>query len=62
MVFLVIFDVTECYALLNPAHALHGGVSYFAFVCVCVCVCVCVRACVRACVRVCSLTNYLKKY
>ena len=25
--------------LLNPAHALHGGVSYFHFVCVCVCVC-----------------------
>ncbi len=23
--------------LLNPAHASHGGVSYFAFVCVCVC-------------------------
>ena len=27
-------------ALLNPAHALHGGVSYFAFVCVYVCLCV----------------------
>ncbi len=23
---------------LNPAHALHGGVSYFAFLCVSVCV------------------------
>ncbi len=30
--------------LLNQAHALHDGVSYFAFVCVCV------RACVRVCV------------
>ena len=37
-------------ALLNPAHALHGGVSYFAFVCVCVCL------------SVCPLTKYLKKY
>ncbi len=37
-------------AFLNPAHALHGGVSYFAFVCVCVCLCVC------------PLTKYLKKY
>ncbi len=27
--------------LLNPAHALHGGVSYFAFVRLCICVCVC---------------------
>ncbi len=39
-------------ALLNPAHALHGGVSYFAFVCVCLCVCL----------SVCPLTKYLKKY
>ncbi len=31
---------------LNPAHASHGGVSYFAFVCV----------------RVCLWTRYLKKY
>ncbi len=28
---------------LNPAIALHGGVSYFAIVCLSVCVCVCVR-------------------
>ncbi len=27
--------------LLNPAHASHGGVSYFAFVCPCVCLSVC---------------------
>ncbi len=26
--------------LLNPAHAMHGGVSYFASVCVCLSVCV----------------------
>ena len=36
--------------LLNPAHALHGGVSYFAFVCVCG---EGGGACVRACVLVC---------
>ncbi len=30
-------------SLLNPAIALHGGVSYFAFACLSVCVCVCVR-------------------
>ncbi len=24
---------------LNPAHALHGEISYFAFVCLCICVC-----------------------
>ena len=37
--------------LLNPAHASHGGVSYFAyFVCVCACLCVCLW------------TRYLKKY
>ncbi len=35
-------------ALLNPAHALHGGVSYFVFVCLSVCVC--------------PLPKYLKKY
>ncbi len=33
--------------LLNPAIALHGGVSDFAFVCLSVCVCVCVCVCVR---------------
>ncbi len=39
---------TVNYYLLNPAHALHGGISYFAFVCVCL--------------SVCPLTKYLKKY
>ncbi len=29
--------------LLNPAHALHGGVSYLAFVLLSVHVCLCVR-------------------
>ena len=38
--------------LFNPAIALHGGVSYFAFVCLSVCLCVCV----------CPLAKYLKKY
>ncbi len=37
---LIMLMCCHIHALLNPAHALHGGVSYFAFVCVCVCVCV----------------------
>ncbi len=33
-------DTCVHYTFLNPAHALHGGVSYFAFVCLSVCLCV----------------------
>ena len=40
------FLLSQLAFLLNPAHALHGGVSYFEFVCLCVC----------------PLANYLKKY
>ncbi len=42
----VCVDVVRWLLLLNPAHALHGGASYFAFVCV----------------PVCPLTKYLNKY
>ncbi len=36
-----IFEIMS-FQFLNPAHALHGGVSYFAFVRLYVCLCVCV--------------------
>ncbi len=42
------------FGLLNPVHALHGGVSYFAFVCLSVCVCPFVCVCV-------SVTKISKK-
>ncbi len=38
--------------MLNPAHALLGGLSYLICVCLSVCVCVCV----------CPFTKYLKKF